>query len=86
VQQSLAESSLLAAIGASLGLAIAAGLSRAILRFLETANNSLHLDLALDWRMLAFTAIVASATCILLGLVPALRSSHLDPMAALRDE
>jgi predicted permease len=84
VQQSLAESSLLAAIGASLGLAIAAGLSRAILRFLETANDSLHLDLALDWRMLAFTAIVASTTCILLGLVPALRSSHAQPASAIK--
>ncbi len=34
--------------------------------FLDTAE-ALHLDLALDWRMLAFTAAVASATCILLG-------------------
>jgi predicted permease len=34
--------------------------------------------------MLAFTAIVASTTCILLGLVPALRSSRAQPASAIK--
>jgi predicted permease len=84
IRQSLTESLLLAAAGAALGLGLAAALSRGILRFLNTGNRSLHLDLALDWRMLAFTAAVASVTCILLGLVPALRSARAEPASAIK--
>ena len=84
IRQSLTESLLLAAAGAALGLCLAAALSRGILRFLITGSSSLHLDLAMDWRMLAFTAGVTSATCILLGLAPALRSSRAQPASAIK--
>ncbi len=84
IRQSLCESLLLAAFGACLGLWIAATLSRAAVRFLITENDTLHLELALDWRVLAFTAAVSAATCILLGLAPALRSSRIEPAAAIK--
>jgi predicted permease len=84
IRQSLTESLLLATAGALLGLGLAAALSRGILYFLTTGNRSLHLDLALDWRMLAFTAAVASITCILLGLMPALRSARAEPASAIK--
>jgi hypothetical protein len=71
IRQTLIEGLLLAAAGAALGLAIAAALSRSILRFLETEGNRLVLNLALDGRMLAFTAAVACLTCVLLSLAPA---------------
>ena len=48
IRQSLCENLLLAAAGATLGLWIAATLSHAIVRFLITENNPLHLELALD--------------------------------------
>jgi predicted permease len=82
--QSLTESLVLAATGTMLGLLLASALSRGILRFLSTQDNPLYLDLVFDWRMLAFTAAVASTTCILLGLVPALRSSRALPAAAIK--
>ncbi|MBZ5617675.1 MAG: ABC transporter permease [Acidobacteriia bacterium] len=84
IRQSLTESLALAASGAVLGLFVAAALSRGILSFLSTRNNPLHLDLVLDWRILTFTAAVASATCILFGLVPALRGSRAQPAAAVK--
>jgi predicted permease len=84
IRQSLTESLLLAATGASLGLCLAAALSRGILRFLNTSSNPLHLDLALDWRMLVFTAAVTSAACILLGIAPALRSTRAQPATAVK--
>ena len=45
IRQTLTEGLLLAAVGAAFGLALAAVLSRAILRFLETDGNRLNLDL-----------------------------------------
>src|SRR5438105_8378144 len=84
ILQSLTESLVLAAAGATLGLLLGAALSRGILRFLTTGSGALHLDLAMDWRMLAFTAAVTSAACILLGLAPALRSSRAQPASAIK--
>ena len=84
IRQTLMEGLLLAAAGAALGLALAQALSRGILRFLETEGNRLVLDLALDWRVLAFTAAVACLTCVLLSLAPALRTSRSQPAAAMK--
>jgi predicted permease len=39
----------------------------------------LHLDLPLDWRMLAFTIAITLVTCVLCGLAPALRLAHTSP-------
>jgi predicted permease len=84
IRQALAEGLLLAMAGAVLGLGVAAAFSRSILRFLETDGNRLDLDLALDWRMLAFTAAVTSVTCLLLSLAPALRAARAQPAAAIK--
>jgi predicted permease len=84
VRQALTESMLIAAGGAATGLALAAALSRAILRSLSTGNHARQLDLPLDGRMLLFTGGVASATCILLGVAPALRSAGVHPAAAMK--
>jgi len=84
IRQTLMEGLLLAAAGASLGLILAAALSRGILRFLETGGNRLDLNLALDWRLLAFTAAVAGLTCVLLSLAPAVRAARSQPAAAMK--
>jgi predicted permease len=84
IRQTLMEGLLLAAAGAALGLALATALSRGILRFLETGGNRLKLDLALDGRMLAFTATVACVICVLLSLAPALRAGRSQPAAAMK--
>ena len=82
--QTITESLLMAAAGAALGLVLAAVLSRTILHFLEANGNRLDLDLALDWRILAFTAAVSSFTCVLLSLAPALRAARGRPAEAMK--
>jgi predicted permease len=84
VAQLLAESLLLAALGTALGAAFAQILSRALIAFLSTPDNPLFVGLGTDWRVLAFTAGTAVSTCLLFGLLPALRATHLAPAAAMR--
>jgi predicted permease len=77
--QSLVESLVLAFAGAVIGTAFAMAASRAIVAFLRTDGNGLHLDLSLDWRMLAFTTAITLVTCGLCGVAPALRLAHTEP-------
>jgi predicted permease len=84
IRQLMAESLLLAAIGAGVALALAGALSRFMVAFLNTGGNSIYLDLHPDWRVLGFTAGVAILTCLLFGLVPAWRATHVAPGAAMK--
>jgi predicted permease len=84
ISQSLAESLLVAAIGAALGIGLAKIVSQAIVTFLTTEGNGLHLDLGLDWRVLGFTAGVALVTCLVCGLAPALRSARTEPVDVMK--
>ncbi|MGA2429954.1 MAG: ABC transporter permease [Candidatus Acidiferrum sp.] len=84
LRQLLAEGFVLAVGGAILGSAVAYALSRTILWLLGAQDNTLRLDLGLDWRVMAFTGTVALATCALFDLVPALRSSRTTPTVALK--
>jgi predicted permease len=84
LSQALSESVLVATIGAALGGALAGALSRALVQFVSTEGNELVLDTSVDWRVLGFTAGVATLTCLVCGFVPALRSSRTDPTVALK--
>jgi putative ABC transport system permease protein len=84
VRQLLAESLLLAAIGAVLGAWMAQNLSRFLVSFLSTQGNPAFVDLTPDWRMFAFTTGMAILTCFLFGLTPALRATRNEPVAAMK--
>ena len=84
IRQLLAESLLLAVVGAALGAFLAQVLSRFLVSFLSTAGDTVFLDLAPDWRVLGFTAGVAALTGILFGLTPALRATRIEPGAAMK--
>lgn len=84
VTQLLLESGLLAIIGAALGVALAQPLSRLLVASLDTSQNSIHLSIVTDWRVLLFAAAVAILTCIVFGTFPALRGSHADPITSLK--
>ncbi len=72
--QMLAEAGLLAFAGAGAGLLIAAGASRL---FSALAPGLPRLDeIALDARILSYTAASAVTVALLCGVVPALRSAH----------
>ncbi|WP_238325779.1 ABC transporter permease [Bryobacter aggregatus] len=84
VRQLLVESLLVALAGSALGMLLAVSLSGALVAFLSTADNSLFVDLTLDWRILGFTTVLGVLTCLLVGLLPAWRATHRAPVAAMQ--
>ena len=84
VRQLLGESLLLAAAGAALGIALARVLSRGLIAFINTTSEPLFVNLSTDWSVLGFTAALAILTCVLFGLIPALRATYLSPASAIR--
>ena len=84
IAQLLSESLLLAVLGAALGAGLAALLSRALIGFLTTEGNRMFVGLGIDWRILGFTAGVAMLTCVLFGLIPALRATRVAPASVMR--
>jgi putative ABC transport system permease protein len=85
-RQLLTESLLLAGIGALLGLGFAQWGSTLLVSQFTTDSNPLTLDLALDWRVLGFTAAVAVLTALLFGVAPAMTTRRLAPMDALKEQ
>jgi predicted permease len=80
----LSESLLLAALGAVVGAWLAGWLSGVLVSAIDTQPSSLFLDLRLDWRVFGFAAAVATLTCALFGLAPALRAARVSPETVLR--
>jgi predicted permease len=84
VRQLLAESLVLSAAGAAAGLLLASWASRALVAQLSTLRAPISLDLALDWRVLAFTVATTAATTLVFGIAPALRATRVAPIDALK--
>jgi len=85
-RQLLAESLILAAAGAALGLFVARWGGALLVRQLATPTTGVALDLALDWRVLAFTSGVALLTSLIFGLGPAVGIRAIAPDEALKAE
>ena len=75
VRQFLTESLVLAAVAGGLGLAIASWGSRILLRIAVSGAERLPIDVTPDLRMVGFTASVSLLTCVLCGLIPAIRAT-----------
>ena len=87
VSQLLTESVVLSALGGALGLAVGLAGVRALLAMNpgDIPRLGEHgAAIALDWRVVAFTALVSLATGVLFGLIPALDVSRADLTAALK--
>ena len=82
--QFLIEGIVLAMAGGALGVVLSDVLSRGLIKLLDTEVEPVLVDISADWRVLAFTAAVCMATCLLFSLAPALRSLHVRPLAAIR--
>jgi len=74
-RQLLTESLVMAILGATAGLAFATWANRALVAQLSTFATPVVLDLAVDWRVLAFTIAVAVVTSVVFGLVPAMTTT-----------
>jgi predicted permease len=84
VRQMLAESLLIAAVGAAVGAVLAQWLSRFLVDFLTSDNNRIFVALTLDWRIFGFTTALAAITCLLFGLMPAIRATAAAPGMAMK--
>jgi putative ABC transport system permease protein len=85
IRQLLAESLLLAALGAAVGAVLAGSLSQVLVASISTENDPLFMNLGSDWRVWGFTATLAVLTCVLFGLAPALRATSVGPGFALKE-
>ena len=83
-RQMLAESLLLALLGAIPGCLLAMG---ALAVFRQVAPPSLHglAAVGIDWRILAFTGLLSLAATVVFGVGPALMGSRNAPAAVLHD-
>jgi len=84
VSQLLTESFMIVAVSAVAGLAVAQGLSAALARLIGASRQPIVLALQPDWRVAGFLLATAAATCAILGLVPALRTTRRTPAEALQ--
>ena len=86
VSQLMLETVLLALVGGGAGLVLGRLALRAVLAINLPLPMPIGLDLALDWRVLAFSSVVSVAAGFLFGLAPALQSTRLDLARVIRDE
>ena len=86
VRQSLTESVALSLGGGVVGWLIALWMIDLVAAFKPPVDFNLLIDLKPDWRVMAFTLIVSFITGALFGLAPALQSSKVDLIPALKDE
>jgi predicted permease len=86
IRQLLTESGLLSAVGGAFGVMLAFWGAHALAAFLSANRESpLELGVQLDARVLIFTVAVAVVTGVAFGLVPALRSTGVDLVPALKE-
>jgi predicted permease len=84
IRQLLTECVLLSCAGAVLGVLFARWGSALLVRLISTTGNPIFLHLTLDGRILSFTAGVAVLTGLLLGILPAFRSTRVSLASAMK--
>ncbi len=84
VRQLLTESLLLSALGGLEGIALAAALIRIAPTFIPKGTLPTGVEIALDWRVTVFAAVVTLATGLLFGLAPAWQSARTSLADAIR--
>jgi putative ABC transport system permease protein len=84
MRQLITEAMVLAALGALAGVVLAYGLIHGLVA-LDPLKIPRVDSIAIDGRVLAFTALVAVATGVLFGIVPALQASRMDLQPALKE-
>ena len=84
VRQMLAESAILSALGALLGILGALLLNALVADLFRSVTAGLGLELEMDGRVLALTAAVAAVAVVLVAAAPALHLLRKEPATALR--
>ncbi|MGC1361711.1 MAG: ABC transporter permease [Silvibacterium sp.] len=86
VRQLLVESVLVALAGGGLATFVTLWSARTFDRFLPPTDIPIDLNMHVDGRVLAVTFAMSALTGIAFGLLPALRSSRIVPVAVLKEE
>ena len=86
VQLVLVESALIAGAAMLLGGLFAWWSAPFVVGQIGSYNHPVQFDMPLDWRVLAFCAMLTALVTCLFGLAPALRASTVKPIATLRGE
>jgi putative ABC transport system permease protein len=84
IQQMLIESAIVAAAACLIGVMFAMFAAPAVVTMLRSADDPVLLDLRVDWRFVAFISATTLLSSALLGLVPALRASSVEPVSAVK--
>jgi len=85
MRQSLTECLLLGVLGGAFGLLLAFAGTRILVSLVSSGNQTIHLPLRPDWRVLVFTAGLSLLTTILFGLAPAFRATRIRVADTLKD-
>jgi predicted permease len=85
VRQLIAESSLLAMLGAAGGLMMNLLLTQAMNTISLPVSFPIRLSMRPDWRLLEYLAVVAFLTTIATGLLPALRAARIAIQSRLKE-
>ena len=84
IRQLLTEAMLLAMTGGLLGVLAAGWTQAAVLRFVPTRLPRLS-EVHMDWRVLAYAAVVSLLTGIVFGLAPAFQAARADMLGNLKE-
>ena len=84
-RQLFTEGLLLSVIGAALGLLLSQVVAPLLLLMASQGEDPIHLDVAIDWRVLLFTSLVAVLTTLICSLIPAIKAAQTSLMSTLRE-
>jgi putative ABC transport system permease protein len=84
IRQFLAESVLVAAAGAIAGILLGRAMMRAVLSLAPANIPRIH-SVAMDWRVFALAAAIATITGLVFGLAPAWQASDAKPAESLKN-
>jgi predicted permease len=76
VRQLLIETLLLSGAGAALGLAVSSWSTSALMPLVNGGKTYGEIEAALDWNVVVFAALLATATGVLFGVLPAWRATR----------
>jgi predicted permease len=85
VRQLMTESLLLSVAGGALGLLLTFWTSGLVSGFLAATEDGLSLDVTPNLRVLIFTMAASVTTCLLFGVIPALKASRVDLVPTLKE-
>jgi len=85
IRQMLTEALVWTVLGAAAGLVLADWGGRVLVSLMSTAEEPIVLDVSTNWRVVTFTLALALLTTALSAVLPGLRTTRLDPAAAMKD-